>query len=223
MPAQDEKHCKTCHCDEGEYAEWFYSGDQELGGPDHLISLCPELVTIPFEKKTFNGNHSYGSFDLYYPPTQARIEVKVGRMKKGYNGKKKRVPALSTDSTVMCTIHCIKPEKFDAAIILFVWLDKIRYFMVPPDQFKKGVFPISLRKYAQGFDFSPSNTNIDTLKEYEFFPEELEERIQAIKPLPDRFIKVVPSVAKDFTPSPTPVQASVTEAQQDSFPQHPQA
>src|SRR3989338_11132615 len=108
-------------------------------GEDHIASLIPEL-------KPASGMKSNGEFDLYYQKSKGivKIEVKAGRAIDRTNDKAPyhERALISTDTSGLFDMNFqqMKPTCFDVVIMIGVWADKFRYWLMTSEQVKKNKY-----------------------------------------------------------------------------------
>lgn len=102
---------------------------------DHIAGLIPELRPASEIKAS-------GKFDLYYqkPKGIVKIEVKAGRAIDRTNDKAPyhERALISTDTSGLFDMNFqqIKPTCFDAVIMIGVWADKFRYWLMTSAEMK---------------------------------------------------------------------------------------
>lgn len=104
-------------------------------GEDHIAGLIPEL-------KSASEIKTSGEFDLYYqkPKSIVKIEVKAGRAIDRTNDKAPyhERALISTDASGLFDMNFqqMKPTCFDVVIMIGVWADKFRYWLMTSAEMK---------------------------------------------------------------------------------------
>ena len=151
-------------------------------GEDHIASIIPELRPGAEVK-------SNGEFDLYYqkPKGIVKIEVKAGRAIDRTNDKAPyhERALVSTDKTGLFDMNFqqMKPSCFDAVIMIGVWADKFRYWLMTSDQMKKNkYFSTGQHRGNKGYEgqLHIKTENIADFLEYEVTPTEILEKVRKL-------------------------------------------
>lgn len=104
-------------------------------GEDHIASLIPEL-------KPASEIKASGEFDLYYQKLKGivKIEVKAGRAIDRTNDKapyhERALISTNTSGLFDMNFQQMKPTCFDVVIMIGVWADKFRYWLMTSAEMK---------------------------------------------------------------------------------------
>ena len=151
-------------------------------GEDHIASIIPELRPGAEVK-------SNGEFDLYYQKSKGivKIEVKAGRAIDRTNDKAPyhERALVSTDKTGLFDMNFqqMKPSCFDAVIMIGVWADKYRYWLMTSDQMKKNkYFSTGQHRGNKGYEgqLHIKTENIADFLEFEVTPTEILEKVKKL-------------------------------------------
>src|SRR3989338_6387004 len=149
-------------------------------GEDHIASLIPELIPA-------SGMKSNGEFDLYYqkPKGIVKIEVKAGRAIDRTNDKAPyhERALISADASGLFDMNFqqMKPSCFEAVIMIGVWADKFRYWLMTSAQMKANkYFSTGQHRGNKGYEgqLHIKTENIADFSKFEVKPEEILEKIK---------------------------------------------
>ena len=151
-------------------------------GEDHIESLIPEL-------KSASGMKSNGEFDLYYqkPKGIVKIEVKAGRAIDRTNDKAPyhERALISTDTSGLFDMNFqqMKPTCFDAVIMIGVWADKFKYWLITSAQMKANkYFSTGQHRGNKGYE-GQIHIKTENIADFAKFEVSLEELLKKIKGL----------------------------------------
>lgn len=151
-------------------------------GEDHIANIIPEFRPGAEIK-------SNGEFDLYHQKTKGivKIEVKAGRAIDRTNDKAPyhERALVSTDKTGLFDMNFqqMKPSCFDAVIMIGVWADKYRYWLMTSDQMKKNkYFSTGQHRGNKGYEgqLHIKTENIADLSQFEVTPAQILEKIKKL-------------------------------------------
>jgi len=151
-------------------------------GEDHITDLIPELKPASEIKVS-------GEFDLYYqkPKGIVKIEVKAGRAIDRTNDKAPyhERALVSTDPSGLFDMNFqqMKPICFDAVIMIGVWADKFRYWLMTSAQMKNNkYFSTGQHRGNKGYEgqIHVKTENIADFKEFEVSLEQLLEKVKKL-------------------------------------------
>lgn len=151
-------------------------------GEDHIANIIPELRPGAEVK-------SNGEFDLYYQKSKGivKIEVKAGRAIDRTNDKAPyhERALVSTDKTGLFDMNFqqMKPSCFDAVIMIGVWADKYRYWLMTSAQMKKNkYFSTGQHRGNKGYEgqLHIKTENIADFSEFEVTPAQILEKISKL-------------------------------------------
>ena len=135
---------------------WAYS---------HLREMVPELVR---PSTAYDPKYS-GQYDLWYQ--DIRIEVKASRAVKSERDSIYIQNALRSDSDARFAMNFqqIKPDCCDVLVLIAVWLDKIRYWVLSSDEVRNNRYysPKQHRGNTGEGQLWLRNSNIDLFAEFE--------------------------------------------------------
>lgn len=150
----------------------------------HLNEVVPELK-IP--ATAYDKNYS-GQYDFWYEGI--KIEVKASRAVKRKSGDSLIIKALSSDSTAGFDMNFqqIKPACCDVFVLIAVWRDKIRYWVLSSDEVAQNKY-YSVGQHRGNVGEGQlwlKDTNIDEFNEYEAGVRDILakiiEKAQSVKP-----------------------------------------
>lgn len=151
-------------------------------GEDHIASLIPEL-------KPASGMKSNGEFDLFYPKTKkiVKIEVKAGRAIDRTNDKAPyhERALISTDTSGLFDMNFqqMKPTCFDAVIMIGVWADKFRYWLMTSAQMKANkYFSTGQHRGNKGYE-GQIHIKTENISDFTKFEVSLEQILEKVKSL----------------------------------------
>lgn len=151
-------------------------------GEDHIASLIPEL-------KPASGMKSNGEFDLYYqkPKGIVKIEVKAGRAIDRTNDKAPyhERALISTDTSGLFDMNFqqMKPTCFDAVIMIGVWADKFKYWLMTSAEMKANkYFSTGQHRGNKGYE-GQIHIKTENIADFAKFEVSLEELLKKIKGL----------------------------------------
>ena len=151
-------------------------------GEDHIASLIPELRSGAEIK-------SNGEFDLYYKKIKGvvKIEVKAGRAIDRTNDKAPyhERSLISTDKKDLFDMNFqqMKPTCFDAVVMIGVWADKYRYWLMTSTQMKKNkYFSTGQHRGNKGYEgqLHIKTENIVEFSEFEVTPAQILKKIKKL-------------------------------------------
>ncbi|MBI3888932.1 hypothetical protein HY311_04055 [Candidatus Nomurabacteria bacterium] len=151
-------------------------------GEDHIESLIPELRPGAEVK-------SNGEFDLYYKKAKGivKIEVKAGRAIDRTNDKAPyhERALISTDKTGLFDMNFqqMKPTCFDAVIMVGVWADKFKYWLLTPKQVKENrYFSTGQHRGNKGYEgqLHIKTENISEFSKFEIEPGQILKKIKKL-------------------------------------------
>ncbi len=151
-------------------------------GEDHIASLIPELRPGAEIK-------SNGEFDLYYKKTKGvvKIEVKAGRAIDRTNDKAPyhERALVSTDKKGLFDMNFqqMKPTCFDAVVMIGVWADKYKYWLMTSAQMKKNkYFSTGQHRGNKGYEgqLHIKTENIAEFSEFEITPAQILKKIKKL-------------------------------------------
>jgi len=151
-------------------------------GEDHIASLIPEL-------KPASGMKSNGEFDLYFqkPKGIVKIEVKAGRAIDRTNDKAPyhERALISTDTSGLFDMNFqqMKPTCFDAVIMIGVWADKFKYWLMTSAEMKANkYFSTGQHRGNKGYE-GQIHIKTENIADFAKFEVSLEELLKKIKGL----------------------------------------
>ncbi|MEK7121090.1 MAG: hypothetical protein AAB857_00105, partial [Patescibacteria group bacterium] len=151
-------------------------------GEDHIASLIPEL-------KPASGMKSNGEFDLYYqkPKSIVKIEVKAGRAIDRTNDKAPyhERALISTDTSGLFDMNFqqMKPTCFDVVIMIGVWADKFKYWLMTSAEMKANkYFSTGQHRGNKGYE-GQIHIKTENIADFSKFEVSLEELLKKIKGL----------------------------------------
>lgn len=151
-------------------------------GEDHIASLIPEL-------KPASGMKSNGEFDLYYqkPKGIVKLEVKAGRAIDRTNDKAPyhERALISTDTAGLFDMNFqqMKPTCFDAVIMIGVWADKFKYWLMTSAEMKANkYFSTGQHRGNKGYE-GQIHIKTENIADFAKFEVSLEELLKKIKGL----------------------------------------
>lgn len=151
-------------------------------GEDHIASLVPEL-------KPASGMKSNGEFDLYYqkPKGIVKIEVKAGRAIDRTNDKAPyhERALISGDASGLFDMNFqqMKPTCFDAVIMIGVWADKFRYWLMTSAEMKANkYFSTGQHRGNKGYE-GQIHIKTENIADFAKFEVTLEQLLAKIKKL----------------------------------------
>ena len=151
-------------------------------GEDHIASLIPEL-------KPASEIKASGEFDLYYQKLKGivKIEVKAGRAIDRTNDKAPyhERALISTDTSGLFDMNFqqMKPTCFDAVIMIGVWADKFRYWLMTSAEMKANkYFSTGQHRGNKGYEgqIHIKTENIADFAKFEVSLEELLKKIEGL-------------------------------------------
>ncbi|HWC57646.1 MAG TPA: hypothetical protein VG621_01690 [Candidatus Paceibacterota bacterium] len=151
-------------------------------GEDHIAGLIPEFK--PASEIKVNGE-----FDLYYqkPKGIVKIEVKAGRAIDRTNDKAPyhERALISTDISGLFDMNFqqMKPTCFDVVIMIGVWADKFRYWLMTSEQMKKNrYFSTGQHRGNKGYEgqLHIKTENILEFSAFEVTPEQILNKIKKL-------------------------------------------
>ena len=151
-------------------------------GEDHIASLIREL-------KPASGMKSNGEFDLYFqkPKGIVKIEVKAGRAIDRTNDKAPyhERALISTDTSGLFDMNFqqMKPTCFDAVIMIGVWADKFKYWLMTSAEMKANkYFSTGQHRGNKGYE-GQIHIKTENIADFAKFEVSLEELLKKIKGL----------------------------------------
>ena len=151
-------------------------------GEDHIASLIPEL-------KPASGMKSNGEFDLYYqkPKGIVKIEVKAGRAIDRTNDKAPyhERALISADASGLFDMNFqqMKPTCFDAVIMIGVWADKFRYWLMTSAEMKTNkYFSTGQHRGNKGYE-GQIHIKTENIADFAKFEVSLEQLLAKVKKL----------------------------------------
>ena len=151
-------------------------------GEDHIASLIPEL-------KSASEIKASGEFDLYYqkPKGIVKIEVKAGRAIDRTNDKAPyhERALISTDTSGLFDMNFqqMKPTCFDVVIMIGVWADKFRYWLMTSAEMKANkYFSTGQHRGNKGYE-GQIHIKTENIADFAKFEVSLEELLKKIKGL----------------------------------------
>ena len=151
-------------------------------GEDHIASLIPEL-------KPASEIKASGEFDLYYQNLKGivKIEIKAGRAIDRTNDKAPyhERALISTDASGLFDMNFqqMKPTCFDVVIMIGVWADKFRYWLMTPSEMKANkYFSTGQHRGNKGYEgqIHIKTENITDFVKFEVSIEQLLEKIKSL-------------------------------------------
>jgi len=151
-------------------------------GEDHITALIPELKPASEIKVS-------GEFDLYYQKTKGvvKIEVKAGRAIDRTNDKAPyhERALISTDPSGLFDMNFqqMKPTCFDAVIMIGVWADKFRYWLMTSAQMKNNkYFSTGQHRGNKGYE-GQIHIKTENIADFTKFEVSLEQLFEKVKKL----------------------------------------
>src|SRR3989338_427315 len=151
-------------------------------GEDHIASLIPEL-------KPASGMKSNGEFDLYYQKSKGivKIEVKAGRAIDRTNDKAPyhERALISTDLSGLFDMNFqqMKPTCFDAVIMIGVWADKFKYWLMTSTEMKANkYFSTGQHRGNKGYEVQ-IHIKTENIADFAKFEVSLEQLLAKVKKL----------------------------------------
>ena len=151
-------------------------------GEDHIESLIPEL-------KSASGMKSNGEFDLYYqkPKGIVKIEVKAGRAIDRTNDKAPyhERALISADASGLFDMNFqqMKPICFDAVIMIGVWADKFKYWLMTSAEMKANkYFSTGQHRGNKGYE-GQIHIKTENIADFAKFEVSLEQLLAKVKKL----------------------------------------
>ncbi len=151
-------------------------------GEDHIASLIPEL-------KPASGMKSNGEFDLYYqkPKGIVKLEVKAGRAIDRTNDKAPyhERALISTDTAGLFDMNFqqMKPTCFDAVIMIGVWADKFKYWLMTSAEMKANkYFSTGQHRGNKGYE-GQIHIKTENIADFAKFEVSLEQLLVKVKKL----------------------------------------
>lgn len=151
-------------------------------GEDHITSLIPEL-------KPASEIKASGEFDLYYQKSKGivKIEVKAGRAIDRTNDKTPyhERALISTDTSGLFDMNFqqMKPTCFDVVIMIGVWADKFRYWLMTSTEMKANkYFSTGQHRGNKGYE-GQIHIKTENIADFSKFEVSLEELLRKIKGL----------------------------------------
>jgi len=151
-------------------------------GEDHIAGLIPEL-------KPASGMKSNGEFDLYYQKSKGivKIEVKAGRAIDRTNDKTPyhERALISTDASSLFDMNFqqMKPTCFDAVIMIGVWADKFRYWLMTSAEMKANkYFSTGQHRGNKGYE-GQIHIKTENIADFAKFEVSLEQLLAKVKKL----------------------------------------
>ena len=151
-------------------------------GEDHIASLIPEL-------KPASGMKSNGEFDLYFqkPKGIVKIEVKAGRAIDRTNDKAPyhERALISTDTSGLFDMNFqqMKPTCFDAVIMIGVWADKFKYWLMTSAEMKVNkYFSTGQHRGNKGYE-GQIHIKTENIADFAKFEVSLEQLLAKVKKL----------------------------------------
>jgi len=151
-------------------------------GEDNIASLIPEL-------KSASEIKASGEFDLYYqkPKGIVKIEVKAGRAIDRTNDKAPyhERALISTDTSGLFDMNFqqMKPTCFDVVIMIGVWADKFRYWLMTSAEMKANkYFSTGQHRGNKGYE-GQIHIKTENIADFAKFEVSLEELLKKIKGL----------------------------------------
>ena len=151
-------------------------------GEDHIASLIPEL-------KPASGMKSNGEFDLYFqkPKGIVKIEVKAGRAIDRTNDKAPyhERALISTDTSGLFDMNFqqMKPTCFDAVIMIGVWADKFKYWLMTSAEMKANkYFSTGQHRGNKGYE-GQIHIKTENIADFAKFEVSLEQLLAKVKKL----------------------------------------
>lgn len=151
-------------------------------GEDHIASLIPEL-------KPASEIKASGEFDLYYqkPKSIVKIEVKAGRAIDRTNNKapyhERALVSTDTSGLFDMNFQQMKPTCFDTVIMIGVWADKFRYWLMTSAEMKANkYFSTGQHRGNKGYEgqIHIKTENITDFVKFEVSIEQLLEKIKSL-------------------------------------------
>lgn len=151
-------------------------------GEDHIAGLIPDF-------KPASEIKASGEFDLYYkkPKGIVKIEVKAGRAIDRTNDKAPyhERALISTDTSGLFDMNFqqMKPTCFDFVIMIGVWADKFRYWLMTSEQMKKNkYFSTGQHRGNKGYEgqLHIKTENISEFSQFEVTPEQILNKIRKL-------------------------------------------
>lgn len=151
-------------------------------GEDHIASLIPEL-------KPASEIKASGEFDLYYQKSKGivKIEVKAGRAIDRTNDKAPyhERALISTDTSGLFDMNFqqMKPTCFDVVIMIGVWADKFRYWLMTSAEMKANkYFSTGQHRGNKGYE-GQIHIKTENIADFSKFEVSLEELLKKVKGL----------------------------------------
>ena len=148
-------------------------------GENHISELIPEF-------KPASEIKAGGKFDLYYQKGKKviKIEVKAGR---AVNRNNKKAPyheraLISKDTSGLFDMNFqqMKPSCFDVVIMIGVWADKFKYWLMTSAEIKANkYFSTGQHRGNKGYEgqIHIKTENIGDFKKFEVTPKEISEKV----------------------------------------------
>ena len=151
-------------------------------GEDHVASLIPEL-------KPASEIKAGGEFDLYYQKLKGivKIEVKAGRAIDRTNDKAPyhERALISTDASGLFDMNFqqMKPTCFDVVIMIGVWADKFRYWLMTSSEMKANkYFSTGQHRGNKGYE-GQIHIKTENIADFAKFEVSLEQLLVKVKKL----------------------------------------
>lgn len=148
----------------------------------HITEVVPELQST-------KGTEAKGEYDVFYKNGKktAKLEVKASR---AADRTLHHVPyheraLISTDKDGLFDMNFqqMKPTCFDAVIMIGVWADKIRYWLMTSDEIKNNkYFSTGQHRGNKGYEgqIHIKTENIDDFKKFEVTPKEITAKLSKL-------------------------------------------
>ena len=151
-------------------------------GEDYIASVIPEL-------KPASEIKASGEFDLYYqkPKGIVKIEVKAGRAIDRTNDKAPyhERALISTDTSGLFDMNFqqMKPTCFDVVIMIGVWADKFRYWLMTSAEMKANkYFSTGQHRGNKGYE-GQIHIKTENIADFAKFEVSLEQILEKVKNL----------------------------------------
>lgn len=148
----------------------------------HMTEVVPELQST-------KGTEAKGEYDVFYRNGKklVKLEVKAGR---AIDRTLHHVPyhersLVSTDKEGLFDMNFqqMKPTCFDAVIMIGVWADKIRYWIMTSEEIKNNkYFSTGQHRGNKGYEgqIHIKTENIDDFKKFEVTPKEISAKLSKL-------------------------------------------
>ncbi len=147
----------------------------ETWAENHVTEVVPKLQST-------KGTNAKGAYDVFYKSGKKvlRLEVKASRAidRTLHHMPYHERALVSTDKDGLFDMNFqqMKPTCFDAIIMIGVWTDKIRYWLMTSDEIKKNkYFSTGQHRGNKGYEgqMHVKTENIKDFKEFEVTPKEI--------------------------------------------------